>query len=74
MYDIICKAPGVYGGRFSGAGFNGSSIALVNPDAREYFTRYMRDEYLSVYPQLSDVFEICFCKSADGVAAERKNR
>ena len=34
MYDIICKAPGMYGGRFSGAGFNGSSIALIAPEAR----------------------------------------
>ncbi len=72
MYDIICRAPGVYGGRFSGAGFNGSSIALIAPEAREDFARFMRDEYLAVYPQLKDVFEICFCKSADGVAAARR--
>ena len=72
MYDIICRAPGVYGGRFSGAGFNGSSIAFIRPEAKEDFCRYLKKEYISVYPNLKDVFEICICKSADGVAMRRK--
>ena len=64
MYDIICKAPGVYGGRFSGAGFNGSSIAFIKPEARDDFADFMTREYLAVYPNLRDVFEIRFCKSS----------
>ena len=72
MYEIICRAPGVYGGRFSGAGFNGSSIALIDPAARMDFAAYMEREYLNRFPHLKDVFEIRFCKSADGVT-ERKN-
>lgn len=31
LYEIMLKCDGVYGGRFSGAGFNGSSVALVDP-------------------------------------------
>lgn len=73
MYELICEAPGVYGGRFSGAGFNGSSIAIIRPEARDDFRDYMTKEYLKVYPNLSDVFEIRFCKTEDGVAI-RRNR
>lgn len=67
MYEIICAAPGVYGGRFSGAGFNGSSIALIQPEAKEDFARYMREHYLNAYPQLESEFAIEFCKTADGI-------
>lgn len=71
MYEIICKAPGVYGGRFSGAGFNGSSIALIDPAARQDFSEYMTMEYLKMFPHLKDVFEIRFCRSADGVMGRK---
>lgn len=70
MYEIICEAPGTYGGRFSGAGFNGSSIALINPDARADFADFMREKYLGVYPHLEDAFAIEFCRSADGVSLD----
>ena len=31
IYEIMRQLPGVYGGRFSGAGFKGACIALVDP-------------------------------------------
>ena len=31
IYEIMRELPGVYGGRFSGAGFKGACIALVDP-------------------------------------------
>ncbi len=67
MYEIICEAPGVYGGRFSGAGFNGSSIAFIDPAARDDFAQYMRTNYLAAFPDLESAFDIRFCKTADGV-------
>lgn len=67
MYEIICEAPGVYGGRFSGAGFNGSSIAIIHPNARNDFKQFMREKYLAVFPELEQEFSIEFCKTADGV-------
>lgn len=67
MYELMLRAPGIYGGRFSGAGFNGSSIALIEPDAKEDFARYMEEEYLKHFPQLTEQFAIAFCKTADGV-------
>lgn len=67
MYELMLAAPGIYGGRFSGAGFNGSSIALVNPDAKEDFERYIKEGYLKKFPQYEKQFAMEFCKTADGV-------
>lgn len=67
LYEIMLKCDGVYGGRFSGAGFNGSSIALINPDKREAVSEFLKEEYLKVYPQYKNDFSIHFCKTADGV-------
>ena len=35
LYEIMLETEGIYGGRFSGAGFNGSSMALVDPERKE---------------------------------------
>lgn len=67
LYEIMLKCDGVYGGRFSGAGFNGSSVALINPDKREEIAEFLKTEYLKVYPQYENEFSIHFCKTADGV-------
>ena len=57
---------GIYGGRFSGAGFKGACIALVDPSKKETIEREMTEKYLSKYPQYKDSFRVCFCKSDDG--------
>lgn len=63
----MLKCDGVYGGRFSGAGFNGSSIALVNPDKKDDVAAFLREQYLAVYPQYENDFSIRFVHTADGV-------
>ncbi len=68
LYEIMLRCDGVYGGRFSGAGFNGSSIALINPDKRENVSAFLREEYLKVYPRYEKDFSIHFCHTADGVS------
>lgn len=67
LYEIMLKCAGIYGGRFSGAGFNGSSVALIDPAKRDYVEQFLKEEYLKVYPQYKDDFSIHFCKTADGV-------
>jgi len=68
LYEIMKRCDGIYGGRFSGAGFNGSSIALIDPAKKEHIAEFLKTEYLKVYPQYQDDFSIHFCKTADGVA------
>lgn len=70
LYEIMKKCDGVYGGRFSGAGFNGSSIALIDPAKKEFVAEYLKTEYLKIYPQYEKDFSIHFCKTADGVEME----
>lgn len=67
LYEIMKRCDGVYGGRFSGAGFNGSSIALIDPAKRDYVAEFLKTEYLKMYPQYEKDFSIHFCKTADGV-------
>lgn len=68
LYEIMLKCDGIYGGRFSGAGFNGSSVALIDPAKKESISAFLREEYLKVYPQYENEFSIHFCKTADGVS------
>lgn len=67
LYEIMKKCPGVYGGRFSGAGFNGSSVALVDPAKKDEVAAFLKEEYLKLYPQYENDFSIFFCQTADGV-------
>ena len=66
IYEAMLTTDGIYGGRFSGAGFKGACIALVDPSKKETIEREMTEKYLSKYPQYKDSFRVCFCKSDDG--------
>jgi len=64
--DIMAKTDGVYGGRFSGAGFKGFCMAIVDPSFEDIIRREATEKYLKIFPQYADKFEIHFCKTADG--------
>ena len=66
IYDIMRKLPGVYGGRFSGAGFSGACIALVNPAHKEEIEATMTKEYLNIFPEYAKTFQIHWVKSDEG--------
>ncbi len=67
LYRIMTQTDGIYGGRFSGAGFKGCCMALINPGFEESIARHVTSEYLKVFPQLTEKFSVHFCDSADGV-------
>ena len=67
LYDLMLKTDGIYGGRFSGAGFKGCCMALVDPAYQQSISHKVTAEYLKVYPELKDSFSVHFCHSADGV-------
>ncbi|MBR5699362.1 MAG: galactokinase [Prevotella sp.] len=67
LYQIMRRSNGIYGGRFSGAGFKGACIALVDPACEEEIRREVTKAYLAEYPQYRNSFEIFFCDPADGV-------
>ena len=67
LYKILRHTDGIYGGRFSGAGFKGACIALVDPTKQDSIREHVTQEYLKIYPQYKDSFELFFCDPADGV-------
>lgn len=68
LYEIMCETEGIYGGRFSGAGFKGCCMAIVNPDFLESIEKHVTEEYLKAFPELTGKFSVHFCDSTDGVS------
>ena len=67
LYDILHGMEGVYGARFSGAGFKGCCMALINPDYSEAIERKAEEQYLKTFPELRGKYSFHLCDSADGV-------
>lgn len=67
LYNIMLHTDGIYGGRFSGAGFNGCCMAIVDPDKTEQIAVGIREEYGRMFPEYIDNVQIHFCNTADGV-------
>ena len=66
IYEIMRELDGVWGGRFSGAGFKGACIALVDPAKEESIREKLTAEYLRRFPEYEGTFEVHFCKTDDG--------
>jgi galactokinase/galacturonokinase len=58
--------PGVYGGRFSGAGFKGACIAMVNPAYKESIEKELTEKYLAQFPEYENTFQVFWVKPDDG--------
>lgn len=69
LYEIMRETKGIYGGRFSGAGFKGCCMALIDPAYREDILAHVGREYLAAFPELEGKYTTCICHSADGVGA-----
>jgi len=67
LQEIMEHVDGIYGGRFSGAGFNGCSVAIIQPEKREQIEEQIKGEYLKAFPELREKFSVHICKTADGV-------
>ncbi len=67
LYEIMTSVDGVYGGRFSGAGFKGCCMAIINPDYEESIKKIVQTEYLRAFPNLAEKYSAHICDTADGV-------
>lgn len=69
MYEILKKAPGVFGARFSGAGFRGCCVAFVKADQAAEAASYVRMEYPKVQPFLAKELDqetgVLICEAGD---------
>ena len=66
IYKIMRQMPGVYGGRFSGAGFKGAVIALVDPKYKEAIEKELTQQYLAQFPEYENTFKVYWVKPDDG--------
>ena len=66
IYNIMRPLQGVYGGRFSGAGFKGAVIALVDPKHKDEIEAELTKQYLAEYPEYENTFKVFWVKPDDG--------
>nr|AFK46150.1 unknown [Lotus japonicus] len=69
LYEILLRAPGVHGARFSGAGFRGCCIAFVEAPLATEAASFVRREYLKAQPeiasQINEDTAVVICDSGD---------
>ena len=67
LYEIMTHTDGIYGGRFSGAGFKGCCMSLIDPAFEESIIEKVSAEYLKAFPELQGKYMVKICQSADGI-------
>ncbi|MGC8976546.1 MAG: galactokinase family protein [Candidatus Ratteibacteria bacterium] len=62
IYEILNSIKGVYGGRFSGAGFRGWCFGIIKNDEKikKEIEKTLKEEYLKIYPKYHGKFKIIF--------------
>ena len=63
----MTQTDGIYGGRFSGAGFKCCCMALIDPTFEESIVQKVTERYLASYPEMKEKYEVFICESANGV-------
>jgi galactokinase len=66
IYDILKNSPGVYGARFSGAGYRGCCIGLTDPAYRDEIQQRIHQMYPVKHPEFKDVYQVHFADIDDG--------
>ena len=69
LYEIMTETDGIYGGRFSDAGFKGCCMALIDPDKAESIAENVERNYLASFPEMKGKYCFYLCESADGLGA-----
>ena len=71
LYEIMTETDGIYGGRFSGAGFKGCCMALIDPAFKDSIFERVESEYLKAFPDLRGKYSAHICHTADGVKLKK---
>lgn len=66
LYRIMTACSGIYGARFSGAGFRGCCIGLADPDKAPTIIDRIKDEYTQAQPDLASRAFALTRRSDDG--------
>ncbi|MDP2426369.1 MAG: galactokinase [bacterium] len=66
IFETLKQTPGVYGARFSGAGYRGCCIGLIDPAFKEEIIASIDQVYPIKHPNYKDVYKIHFSAQDDG--------
>jgi galactokinase len=66
IYELLSETEGVYGARFSGAGFRGSCIGLIDPAFEDSIIDRMEGKYPEKHTDIKHAFKIFTCNSDEG--------
>ncbi|MFP4010825.1 MAG: galactokinase family protein [Spirochaetaceae bacterium] len=66
IYETLAESEGVYGARFSGAGYRGCCIGLVDPAYRESIAARIDAVYPREHPEFKDHYRVFFSRTDDG--------
>ncbi len=67
LWQLLAERDGVYGSRFSGGGFGGCVIALVEADQAEAIGRSVLEPYLQRFPELKGKARFIITETDDGL-------
>lgn len=62
LYETLAQTRGVYGARFSGAGFRGNCIALIDPTCADETAAEIHSRYPQAHPDVAEVYSIHLCR------------
>lgn len=68
LRELLSDMAGVYSTRFSGGGFGGAVIALVDAEQAGSVGENVRHRYLDRYPDCTSLFRVEFLPSGPGAA------
>ena len=68
IFNALKTIPGVYGARFSGAGYRGCCIGIVDPSCHREVEERIAEAYPAKHPQYADKYKVYFCKTANGAS------
>ena len=66
IYNTLKNTPGVYGARFSGAGYRGCCIGIIDPDYKEMIKANIDAVYPVKYPNYKDTYKVVFTSIGTG--------
>lgn len=67
LYEILKECKGVYGTRFSGAGFKGCCLAIIDSKCFNEINKIVKQEYLKEFPEHKEKYSAYLCYTSDGV-------
>jgi len=73
LYEIMTQTDGIYGGRFSGAGFKGCCMAIIDPSFKDSILKKVKHEYIKAFPNLKEKYSAHICETADGIKLNQIN-